>query len=83
MFMQVFLKKADDSFSIEERAAALSLVESIESAYHCPALDLFKADCLEKQGSSISLSDLNVKLWLSDKKRYRVDKRLLSYTSKE
>ena len=68
MFMQVFLKKSDDSFYIEERAAALSLVESIESAYHCPALDLFKADCLEKQGSSISLSDLNVKLWLSDKK---------------
>ena len=67
LFMQVFLKKADDSFSIEERAAALSLVKSIESVYHSPALDLFRADCLEKQDSSISLSVLDVKLWLSDK----------------
>lgn len=67
LFMQVFLKKADDSFSIEERAAALSLEKSFESVYHSPALDLFKADCLEKQDSSISLSALDVKLWLSDK----------------
>lgn len=67
LFMQVFLKKADDSFSIEERAAALSLIESIESVYHSPALDLFKADCLEKQDLSMSLSALDVKLWLSDK----------------
>lgn len=66
LFIQVFLKKADDSFAIEERAAALSLVESIESVYHSPALDLFKMDCLEKQDSSISLSVLDVKLWLSD-----------------
>ena len=67
LFMQVFLKKADDSFSIEEREAALSLEKSFESVYHSPALDLFRADCLEKQDSSISLSALDVKLWLSDK----------------
>lgn len=67
LFVQVFLKKADDSFSIEEREAALSLEKSFESVYHSPALDLFRADCLEKQDSSISLSALDVKLWLSDK----------------
>ena len=67
LFIQVFLKKADDRFSIEEREAALSLVESIESVYHSPALDLFKADCLEKQDSLMSLSAFDVKLWLSDK----------------
>ena len=68
LFMKVFLKKANDSFSIEERAAALSLEKSFESVYHSPALDLFRADCLEEQDSSISLSALDVKLWLSDKK---------------
>ena len=41
--------------------------KSFESVYHSPALDLFRADCLEKQDSSISLSALDVKLWLSDK----------------
>ena len=68
LFMKVFLKKANDSFSIEERVAALSLEKSFESVYHSPALVLFRADCLEKQDSSISLSALDVKLWLSDKK---------------
>lgn len=67
LFMQVFLKKANDSFSAEERVAALSLEKSIESVYHSSALDLFRADCLEKRNSSISLSALDVKLWLSDK----------------
>ena len=67
LFVQVFLKKADDSFTIEEREAALSLAKSIESVYSSPALDLFRSDCLEKQDSSISLSALDVKLWLSDK----------------
>lgn len=63
----VFLKKVYDSFSIEERAAALSLVKNIESVYHSPALDVFRTDCLEKQDSSKFLSVLDVKLWLSDK----------------
>lgn len=67
LFMQVFLKKADDSFTIEEREAALSLAKSIESVYSSPALELFRSDCLEKQDSAISLSALDVKLWLSDK----------------
>lgn len=67
LFMQVFLKKANDSFSAEERVAALSLEKSIESVYHSSALDLFRADCLEKRNSSIPLSALDVKLWLSDK----------------
>lgn len=67
LFVQVFLKKADDGFTIEERETALSLAKSIESVYSSPALDLFRSDCLEKQDSSISLSALDVKLWLSDK----------------
>lgn len=67
LFVQVFLKKADGSFSVEERAAALSLVKSIEKVYHSPALDLFRFDCLERQDLLISLSALDAKLWLSDK----------------
>ena len=74
LFMQVFLKKANDSFSAEERVAALSLEKSIESVYHSSALDLFRADCLEKRNSSISLSALDVKLWLSDKEDIELTK---------
>ena len=68
LFMQVFLKKADDSFSIEEKEAALALEKSIESVYHSPALDLFRADFLEKQDFLVSLPAFDEKLWLSDKK---------------
>lgn len=67
LFMQVFLKKANDNFSQEEREAALALEKAIERVYHSPTLDLFRSDCLEKQDSPISLSALDVKLWLSDK----------------
>ncbi len=67
LFMQVFLKKADGSFSAEEKEAALFLEKSFENLYDSPALDLFKVDCLEKQDLSISLSTLDVKLWLLDK----------------
>ena len=68
LFMQVFLKKADDSFSIEEKEAALALEKSIESVYHSPALDLFRADFLEKQDFLVSFPAFDEKLWLADKK---------------
>ena len=67
LFMQVFLKKANDNFSQEEREAALDLEKAIERVYHSPTLDLFRADFLEKQDSPVSLSALDVKLWLSNK----------------
>ena len=67
LFMQVFLKKANDNFSQEEREAALALEKAIERVYHSPTLDLFRADFLEKQDSPVSLSALDVKLWLSNK----------------
>lgn len=66
LFMLVFIKKLDDSFSQEEKKAALDLEKIIETIYKSPALELFKADCLERQEEKISLATLDVRLWLSD-----------------
>ncbi len=67
VFIRVYLKKTSGSFSREEREAALALEKSIESFYHSPALDLFRADFLEKQDFLVSLPAFDEKLWLSDK----------------
>ena len=65
LFLNIALKKINDSFSQEEAKAALNLEKSIETVYRSPALDLFRADFLEKK--DLSLSAFDAKLWLSDK----------------
>lgn len=66
LFILVFIKKMDASFSEEQKKAALDLEKIIETIYKSPALELFKADCLERQEEHISLATLDVRLWLSD-----------------
>ena len=63
----IVIKKMDYGFSKKEKKAVLDLEKSIETIYNSPVLDLFKADCLGREKEPISLSNLEVRLWLSNK----------------
>ena len=51
---------------LEIKDASIQIEKIIETIYKSPALELFKADCLERQEEKISLATLDVRLWLSD-----------------